>query len=42
MMYVNRHGEAVITGALTFDNDPDELRNGLVRFVKNEKYGFAD
>jgi hypothetical protein len=41
-MYVNRHGAAVITGVPTFDNGPDEFHDGLVRFVKNEKYGFAD
>jgi hypothetical protein len=40
-MYVNRHGEAV-TGVPTFDNGPDEFRDGLVRFVKNKKYGFAN
>jgi WG containing repeat len=41
-MYVNRSGEAVITGVPTFDNGPDEFHDGLVRFVKNKKYGFAD
>lgn len=41
-MYVNRTGRAVITGVPTFDNGPDDFHDGLVRFVKNNKYGFAD
>jgi len=41
-MYVNRRGKAAITGIPTFDNGPDEFHDGLVRFVKNHKYGFAD
>jgi hypothetical protein len=31
-----------LTGVPTFDNGPDEFHDGLVRFVKNHKYGFAD
>ena len=41
-MYVDRHGNALITGVPTVDNGPDYFRDGLVRFVKDEKYGFAD
>jgi|SRR5579862_391357 len=41
-MYVDRRGRVVITGVPTFDNGPDEFQDGLVRFVKNHKYGFAD
>ena len=41
-MYVDRRGKVVITGVPTFDNGPDEFQDGLVRFLKNQKYGFAD
>jgi WG containing repeat len=41
-MYVNRRGKVVITGVPVFDNGPDEFHDGLVRFVKGRKYGFAD
>src|SRR5689334_19943597 len=41
-MYVNRGGRVVITGVPTFENGADEFHDGLVRFVKNHKYGFAD
>jgi hypothetical protein len=41
-MYVNRRGKVVITGVATFDNGPDEFHDGLVRVVRNHKYGFAD
>ena len=41
-MYVNRRGKVVITGVPIFDNGPDQFHEGLVRFVKNQKYGFAD
>lgn len=26
----------------TFDNGPDQFRDGLVRFIEEHKYGFAD
>jgi hypothetical protein len=41
-MYVNRRGDVVIRGVPTFDNGPDAFHDGLVRFVRNGKYGFAD
>ena len=41
-MYVNHQGIAIITGVPTFDNGADEFHDGLVRFVKNNKYGFAN
>lgn len=41
-MYANRRGRVVITGVPTFDNGPDEFHEGLVRFARNQKYGFAD
>src|SRR5947209_5385978 len=41
-MYVDGRGKVVIIGVPTFDNGPDEFQDGLVRFVKNHKYGFAD
>jgi hypothetical protein len=41
-MYVDRYGKALITGVPTFDNGPDYFNDGLVRFVKDGKYGFAN
>jgi hypothetical protein len=41
-MYVNRRGKVVISVVPTFDNGPDEFHEGLVRFIENQKYGFAD
>jgi|ERR1700733_14953100 hypothetical protein len=41
-MYVNRHGDVVVSGVPTFDNGADTFHDGLVRFVRNGKYGFAD
>lgn len=40
--YVNRRGVAIITGVPSYDNGPDEFHDGLVRFIKDKKYGFAD
>jgi hypothetical protein len=40
--YVNRQGKIVIDGVPDYDNGPDEFHDGLVRFVKQGKYGFAD
>jgi hypothetical protein len=41
-MYVDRSGHVVVSGVPSFDNGPDEFHNGLVRFVKDGKYGFAN
>ncbi len=41
-MYVNRSGTVVVSGVPTFDNWADEFHDGLVRFVENGKYGFAN
>ncbi|MCU1300336.1 MAG: hypothetical protein JWQ87_620 [Candidatus Sulfotelmatobacter sp.] len=41
-MYVNRRGKVIIDGVPIFDNGPDQFHNGLVRFVEEHKYGFAD
>lgn len=40
--YVNRRGLAIITGVPSVDNGPDEFHDGLVRFVRDKKYGFAN
>ena len=40
--YVNRRGIAIITGVPSVDNGPDEFHDGLVRIIKNKKYGFAN
>jgi WG containing repeat len=41
-MYVTRQGKVVITGVAVMDNWADSFPNGLVRFVRNGKYGFAN
>jgi hypothetical protein len=40
--YVNRRGIAIITGVPSLDNGPDEFHDGLVRVIKDKKYGFAN
>jgi hypothetical protein len=40
--YVNRRGTVIISGVASYDNGPQEFHDGLVMFVKNNKYGFAD
>jgi WG containing repeat len=41
-MYVNRQGKVVITGVTESDYWADSFHDGLVRIVKNGKYGFAN
>jgi hypothetical protein len=41
-MYVSRAGKVLITGVPVMDNGPDTFHDGLVRVVKNNKYGFSD
>jgi hypothetical protein len=41
-MYVVRTGRVVISGVPSVDNGPDSFHDGLVRVVKNKKYGFAN
>ena len=41
-MYVNRRGKIVISGVPTMDNGADWFHDGLVRIVRNGKYGFAN
>src|SRR4030065_2150550 len=41
-MYVNRKGRVVISGVAAMDNGADVFHEGLVRFSKNNKWGFAD
>ena len=41
-MYVSRTGKVVISGVPTMDNWADTFHDGLVRVVRNEKYGFAN
>jgi hypothetical protein len=41
-MYVNRKGRVIISGVATMDNGADIFHDGLVRFSKNNKWGFAD
>ncbi len=41
-MYVNRKGRVVISGVPVMDNWADTFHDGLVRFVRDKKYGFAN
>lgn len=41
-MYVNRHGKIVIRGVAVMDNGADYFCDGLVRFSKEGKWGFAN
>ena len=41
-MYVNRSRKVVIAGVPSMDNWADSFHDGLVRFVRNGKYGFAN
>jgi hypothetical protein len=41
-MYVNRNGKVIIQGVPVMDNGPDTFHDGLVRFVRKNKYGFAN
>src|SRR5712692_759703 len=41
-MYVRRKGVVVVRGVPTMDNGPDSFHDGLVRVVRNKKYGFAN
>jgi hypothetical protein len=41
-MYVDRAGHVVVRGVPTMDNWADEFHDGLVRFVEDGKYGFAN
>jgi hypothetical protein len=41
-LYVNRKGRVVISGVAALDNGADVFHDGLVRFSKNNRWGFAD
>jgi hypothetical protein len=41
-LYVNRQGNVVISGVPVFDNGPDWFHDGLVRFERHGKCGFAN
>ncbi len=41
-MYVNKEGRVIIAGVAPMDNGADIFHDGLVRFSKNKKWGFAD
>jgi hypothetical protein len=41
-MYVNHKGKVIIRGVPVMDNWADTFHDGLVRFVRNNKYGFAN
>jgi hypothetical protein len=41
-MYVSRSGKVVIKGVPVMDNGADAFHDGLVRIVRNGKYGFAN
>src|SRR4030043_155572 len=41
-MYVNRKGRVIISEVAAMDNGADDFHDGLVRFSKKNKWGFAD
>jgi len=41
-MYVDRRGWVVVRDVPTYDNGPEPFNDGLVRFVRDGKYGYAD
>jgi len=41
-MYLSRTGKVLIVGVPNMDNWADAFHDGLVRVVKNKKYGFAN
>jgi len=41
-MYVSHGGRVLISGVPTMDNWADSFHDGLVRVVRNNKYGFAN
>jgi WG containing repeat len=41
-MYVSRTGRVVVIGVPSMDNGADSFHDGLVRVIRNKKYGFAN
>jgi hypothetical protein len=41
-MYVSRTGKVLISGVPNMDNWADSFHDGLVRVVRNDRYGFAN
>ncbi len=41
-MYVSRTGRVLISGVPSMDDWADSFHDGLVRVVRNKKYGFAN
>ena len=41
-MYVNRRGRVLVSGVATCDNWADSFHDGVVRIIRNGKYGFAN
>ncbi|MFH0784891.1 MAG: WG repeat-containing protein, partial [Pseudomonadota bacterium] len=41
-MYVNKKGVVIVSGVATMDNWADSFHDGLVRFSRIDKWGFAD
>lgn len=41
-MYADRSGKIVVKGVPAVDNGADSFHDGLVRFIKDGKYGFAN
>lgn len=41
-MYVNHRGRVIVSGVAAMDNWADGFHDGLVRVLKNGKYGFAN
>lgn len=39
---INRKGKAVLEGIVSMDNGPDYPESGLMRFIENGKWGYAN
>src|SRR3989339_273708 len=39
---INRKGQVLISGIASMDNGPDYVRNGLIRFIEEGKWGYAN
>lgn len=41
-LYADQAGKVLITGVAPMDNGPDSFHDGLVRIIRNGRYGFAN
>jgi hypothetical protein len=41
-VFINKKGRVILWGVPDFDNGADGFSNGLIRIIRNDKYGYAD